>query len=305
MADNPTIQLPAPAVAPPKPKPRRKTERSGAGDLALRVLRRPVDKLAQIGADLRFYIKVLLHIPGTLRSYPKEVLRLLSEVSFGSGALAVIGGTIGVMLGLTLSVGFVVGMQGYAALDQIGASALNGFISAYFNTREVAPMVAALALSATVGSGFTAQLGAMKINEEVDALESMAIRPIPYLVSTRIIASLVVMVPLFLIGLVGTYVATDFMVTTFFGQSAGTYDHYFSTFVAPVDVLYAGIKVIVLTLIITLIHCYYGMTASGGPEGVGRSTGLAIRTSIVALTVFDILLTLALWGPDQQVQISG
>ncbi len=143
------------------------------------MLRRPVDGLSDLGANLRFYLEVLQQIPATLKHYPKEVLRLLSEVSFGSGALAVIGGTIGVMLGMTLSVGFVVGMQGYAALDQIGASALNGFISAYFNTREVAPMVAALALSATVGSGFTAQLGAMRINEEVDALRAMLSHPCP------------------------------------------------------------------------------------------------------------------------------
>src|SRR6478752_5784044 len=152
MADNPTLSFP-PMAPPARPK-----HTSKLSEGAPRLLRRPVDKLAQLGADLRFYLQVLAHIPGTLRHYPKEVLRLLSEVSFGSGALAVIGGTIGVMLGLTLSVGFVVGMQGYAALDQIGASALNGFISAYFNTREVAPMVAALALSATVGAGFSAHL---------------------------------------------------------------------------------------------------------------------------------------------------
>src|SRR3546814_8758510 len=116
----------------------------------------------------------------------------------------------------------------------------------YANTRELAPIVASLGFAARIGCGFTSRIGAMRISEEIDALESMAIRPIPYLISTRVVASLIVMMPLFLIGLVGTYLATDFMVTTFFGQSSGTYDHYFSTFVAPIDVVYAGLKVIVL-----------------------------------------------------------
>ncbi|MFS3130155.1 MlaE family ABC transporter permease [Nocardioides sp. Bht2] len=261
--------------------------------------------IVRLGEMMALGFHALRGIPLAVRRYPGEIGRVLAEVTLGSGIFVVGGGVVGVVLLLSTLTGSEVGLEGYNGLDVIGLAPLTGFISGYANTRELAPIVASLGFAARIGCGFTSRLGAMRINEEVDALESMAIRPIPYLVSTRIIASMVVMVPLFLIGLVGTYVATDFMVTTFFGQSAGTYEHYFSTFVAPIDVVYAGIKVIVLTLLITLIHCYYGMTATGGPEGVGRATGLAIRTSIVALTVFDILLTLALWGPDQQVQISG
>src|SRR3954451_4423067 len=89
---------------------------------------RVLTPIANAGADLRFHGAVMAWIPATLKRYPRDILRLLAEVSFGSGALAVIGGTIGVMLGMTLFVGTVVGMQGYAALDQIGTSTLNGFI---------------------------------------------------------------------------------------------------------------------------------------------------------------------------------
>ena len=131
--------------------------------------------------------------------------RLLAEVAFGSGGLGVIGGTIGVMIAMTLFTGTVVGLQGYAALNQIGTSAFTGFVSAYFNTREIAPLVAGLALSATVGAGFTAQLGAMRINEEVDALEAMGVRSMPYLVTTRIIAGVVAIIPLYAIGLLSSY----------------------------------------------------------------------------------------------------
>ena len=104
-----------------------------------------------LGDQLLFYVSAVAWTPRAVRRYTREVLRLLAEVSFGSGALGLIGGTVGVMIGMTLFTGTVVGLQGYAALNQIGASAFTGFVSAYFNTREIAPLVAGLALSATVG----------------------------------------------------------------------------------------------------------------------------------------------------------
>jgi phospholipid/cholesterol/gamma-HCH transport system permease protein len=166
-------------------------------------------------------------------------------------------------------------------------------------------MVAALGFAARIGCGFTSRLGAMRINEEIDAIESMAIRPIPYLVSSRLVAALVVVVPLYILGLVGTYLATDVLITTFYGQSSGTYDHYFRTFVSTRDVMLSGVKVVVLTTLVTLIHCYHGFVADGGPAGVGRATGRAIRSRIVALVVVDIDLTLLFWGPNDQPTISG
>src|ERR1044072_7210245 len=148
---------------------------STIGNAARKLAGRPGAILDQLGTQMSFYVRALAWMPHTIRRYMRETLRLLAEVSFGSGALAVIGGTIGVMLGLTLFVGTVVGLQGYAALNQIGTAAFAGFVSAYFNTREIAPLVAGLALFSTVGSGFTAQLGAMRISEEIDALEVMGI----------------------------------------------------------------------------------------------------------------------------------
>src|SRR5882757_1890212 len=158
--------------------------------------------LDETGDHFIFHITAVLWIPRTLRRYLKEVQRLLAEVAFGSGGLGVIGGTVGVMIGMTLATGTVVGLQGYAAMNQLGTTAFTGFISAYFNTREIAPLVAGLALSATVGAGFTAQLGSMRINEEVDALEGMGVPSLPYLVTTRIVAGAIAVIPLYAIGLV-------------------------------------------------------------------------------------------------------
>ena len=252
--------------------------------------------LAHLGDQLVFYGRTAAWAPRTLRRYRREIVRLLAEVSFGSGALAVLGGTVGVICFLTFFTGTEVGLQGYQALNQIGSSAFTGFVSAYFNTREIAPLVAAVALSATVGSGFTAQLGAMRIAEEVDALEVMAVPPIPYLVTTRMIAGLVAAVPLYVIGLLSSYLATRTIATVYFGQSTGTYDYYFHLFLPPADVLWSFGKVIVFSLLIVLIHCYYGFTASGGPAGVGVAVGRAVRAAIVAVNIVDFFLSLAIWG---------
>ena len=266
---------------------------------------RALDGLVQTGKDIRFYGKVLVGIPTAIRHYPREILRILSEVSFGTGALAVIGGTIGVMTGMSIFVGTVVGMQGYAALDQIGTSTLNGFISAYFNTREIAPLVAALAMSATVGAGFTAQLGAMRINEEIDAVKVMGLGTIPYLVSTRVVAGFVAIIPLYVVGLLTSYAGSRLVTVYFHGQSAGTYDHYFQLFLPPIDILLSFGKVLIFSILIILIHCRLGFYASGGPSGVGIAVGRSVRRTIVVVALLDLALSMAMWGATTTVRIAG
>jgi phospholipid/cholesterol/gamma-HCH transport system permease protein len=261
--------------------------------------------LDMLGDQLQFYLRALLWVPRALRRYLKESVRLLSEVAFGSGGLAVVGGTIGVMVAMTLFVGTVVGLQGYAALNQIGTSAFTGFVSAYFNTREIAPLVAGLALSATVGAGFTAQLGAMRVNEEVDALETMGVPSIPYLVTTRILAGVVAIVPLYGLGLVSSYLGARWVTVFFHGQSSGTYDHYFSLFLVPGDVLWSFGKVLVFATMVILTHCYYGYRATGGPAGVGVAVGRAVRTAIIMISLVDFLLSLAIWGATTTVKVAG
>jgi phospholipid/cholesterol/gamma-HCH transport system permease protein len=266
---------------------------------------KPVQQLDNLGSQLKFYVTALAWTPRSIRRYKKEILRLLAEVTLGSGALAVIGGTVGVITMMAFFTGTEVGLQGYAALNQIGTSAFSGFVSAYFNTREIAPLVAGIALAATVGCGFTAQLGAMRISEEVDALEVMAIPSLPFLVTTRIIAALIAVIPLYVIGLLSSYFATRLTVTQFFGQSEGTYDHYFELFLPPGDVLWSFGKVLVFSVVVVLIHCYHGYNASGGPAGVGVAVGRAVRTSIVAINVIDLLLSMAIWGTTTTVRLAG
>jgi phospholipid/cholesterol/gamma-HCH transport system permease protein len=261
--------------------------------------------LDQLGGQLAFYIKAISWTPRATTRYRREIVRLLAEVSFGTGALAVIGGTVGVICFLTFFTGTEVGLQGYQALNQLGSSAFTGFISAYFNTREISPLVAALALSATVGCGFTAQLGAMRISEEVDALEVMGVPSLPYLVTTRMIAGFIAVIPLYVIGLLTSYFATRTIATGYFGQSAGTYDYYFDLFLPPGDVLWSFVKALIFSVIVVLVHCYYGYHASGGPAGVGVAVGRAVRLAIVAVNIVDFFLSLAIWGATTTVRIAG
>ena len=269
------------------------------------VYEKPANALDNLGRQMLFYIRVIKSVPRAITSYGKEIIRLLAEVALGSGSLAVIGGTVGVITAMCFFTGTEVGIQGYAALDQLGTSALTGFVSAYFNTREIAPIVAGIALAATVGCGFTAQLGAMRISEEVDALETMAIPSLPFLVTTRVIAGLIAVVPLYIVGLLSSYFATRLTVTRINGQSTGTYDHYFTTFLPPGDVLWSFAKVLIFAIVVILIHCYYGYYASGGPAGVGVAVGLAVRTSIVAINVVDLLASMAIWGTNVTVRLAG
>jgi phospholipid/cholesterol/gamma-HCH transport system permease protein len=266
---------------------------------------KPLRQLDTLGGQLKFYVSAIAWTPRAIRRYKKEIMRLLAEVTLGSGSLAVIGGTVGVITMMAFFTGTEVGLQGYAALNQIGTSAFSGFVSAYFNTREIAPLVSGIALAATVGCGFTAQLGAMRISEEVDALEVMAIPSLPFLVTTRIIAGMIAIVPLYVIGLMSSYFATRLTVTKFFGQSEGTYDHYFELFLPPGDVLWSFGKVLVFAVVVILIHCYHGYTATGGPAGVGVAVGRAVRTSIVAINVIDLLMSMAIWGTTTTVRLAG
>ena len=261
--------------------------------------------LDDLGAQLSFYARSLGWTYRVILRYKREVVRLLAEVSLGSGALALVGGTIGVIAFLTFFTGTEVGLQGYAALNQLGTANFTAFLSAYFNTREIAPLVAALALSATVGCGFTAQLGAMRISEEVDALEVMGVPSLPFLVTTRMIAGFIAVIALYIIGLMSSYFAARTITTGFYGQSTGTYDQYFHQYLPPIDVIYSFLKVLIFAVIIILIHCYYGYYASGGPAGVGVAVGRAVRTAIVAVNLVDFFLSLAIWGATTTVKIAG
>ncbi len=285
--------------------------KSGAGGSrfargVLRTTRKPQDALVGLGQQVHFHLRSFLWIRRTIVHYRKEVVRLIAEVSLGTGALAVIGGSVVVIGFLTAAAGYEVGQQGTKTLGNVGIAALAGFVSAFINTREAIPVVTGVALTATVGAGFTAQLGAMRVSEEIDALESMSVPSMPYLVTTRIIAGFVAVIPLYAIALIMGYLATQLVTVVLAGESSGTYAHYFNVFLVPSDVLWSLLKVLAMALIVMSVHCYHGYNASGGPAGVGVAVGRAVRTSLIAIMLVDLLIGIAVFGgPASNVRISG
>lgn len=263
------------------------------------------DFLARAGHQAFFLVRSITSMPLAFKHYPKEVWRLLSDVTWGNGSIVVGGGTIGVIVILSAFGGITVGLEAFTALDLLGMGPLTGGVSAFATTRELGPLLAATAFAAQAGCRFTAQLGSMRIAEEIDALEAVAIRPLPYLVSTRMIAAMLVIVPLYCIGLAVAYLSCRVTVELIGGTAGGTYMHYFHTFLISTDLLYSVGKAIIFAGLATFIQCYYGFFASGGPEGVGVAAGRAIKMVFIMVVFANMFLTLAIWGIDPGIRISG
>lgn len=251
-----------------------------------------------------FSSRIVRRMPQGLR-YRKEILSLISDITIGAGALIVGGGMFFVIFAMSFFTGTQVGLEGFKGLQQIGAEAFTGIVSSVGNTREITPLIAGVALAAQVGAGFTAQLGAMRISDEIDALEVMSVDSFVYLVTTRVWAAVITMVPLYLAALFGSYLATELIVTRFFTLSPGVYEHYFRLFLPPIDIVYSFVKAMLFALVVTLIHCWYGFYATGGPAGVGIASGRAIRMSIIAVVLLNLLLSLLFWGGSDTARIVG
>lgn len=267
---------------------------------------RPASRLLdEAGSQTSFYFKAYRLIPFTVRRYPREVFRVLADLSFGTGALAVVGGTVVITAFMTAFAGIELGVQGFDQLSNIGVETLTGFVSAYLNTRLGVPLIAGVTLVATIGAGFTAELGAMRVSEEIDALEVMAVHSLPFLVTTRIVAGFIAIIPIYSLALLSSYFATETIVVVFYGQSPGAYAHYFFTFLIPMDIAMSLLMAVIMAVVIMSIHCYYGYYASGGPAGVGLAVGRAVRLSLIAVLFTQLLMSMVLYGNADTLHISG
>ncbi|GAB4896296.1 ABC transporter permease [Mycobacterium kiyosense] len=259
----------------------------------------------RVGTQTRFYVTTLAAIPDAVINYRTELLRLIAQMGLGAAALAMIGGTVVIVGFLTMTTGALVAVQGYNQLASVGIEALTGFASAYFNVRLIVPGTASVALSATIGAGATAQMGAMRINEEIDALEVIGIRSVSYLASTRVVAGVVVVIPLYCVAIMMAFLASRAGTTAIYGQGTGVYDHYFNTFLSPRDIIWSFFQVVAITIVVMLVHTFYGYTASGGPAGVGEAVGRAVRTSMVVAAVEIVMITLAVYGQSGNFHLAG
>jgi phospholipid/cholesterol/gamma-HCH transport system permease protein len=258
------------------------------------------EPLVAFGQWTLFVGQVFWYLPLTVRRYSRQTLAATINMAWGRGSLIVDGGTISVLLLLGIATGASLGMEALAVLNILGFGSLAGIIGGIGAVRILGPIVAGIAFMSQAGTRMTAEIGAMRISDEIDAVEAIGLRPIPFVVGTRLIGALTCVIPGYLLTLMGVFYTLELVAVVFNGQAGGTYTHYFVQFLNPIDLLYSTIKLSIYCVAVTLIHCYYGYFASGGPVGVGQASGRAVRASLVTIVVLDFTTTVLLWGlrPD-------
>ncbi|MEZ0365015.1 ABC transporter permease [Mycobacterium sp. pUA109] len=256
----------------------------------VQVLFRPV------GQFVVFVAQVIWLLPVTVRRYQRQTLQAMNNLAWGRGSIIVDGGVVSVLVILGMAVGASVAVEAFATLNLIGFGALSGIIGGLVNVREMAPLVAGIAFASQAGCRMTAEIGSMRIAEEIDATEAIGLRPIPFVVGTRLVGAMICVVPGFLLTLVTSFFVSSAVIRAFHHQPGGTYQHYFVQFLPATDIVYSLIKATVFCAMVTLIHCYYGYFTTGGPVGVGLASGRAVRASLVAIMVLDFVTTVTLWG---------
>ena len=264
----------------------------GYGWLAL-----PREWVESFGEIARFGARVLRDVWGG------RVVRFFGEALRQAGIL-ILSSTL-VITGLVFIIGLQCGIEGAYLLRAQGTPAYAGLFSAWCDLRELVPYAFGYMMAAKVGTGIVAELGSMRISDEIDALEVMSVPSFVYLVCTRVIAAVLSIIPLYLFSLYASFFATELVTTRFFGLSPGVYQHYFRLYLPSIDIVYSLIKAMVFAVAVSLIHCYYGYYAKGGPAGVGVAVGRAIRLSIVTVVILNLLLSLLFWGGGNTVRVAG
>jgi phospholipid/cholesterol/gamma-HCH transport system permease protein len=280
------VTRPAPA-APLRPPPK--------APRAPGALRSRVETLGNI---VNFSAGAIVRIPQSTR-YMREIWWYAAFLAVGSTPVALI---------LTYFTGSECSVEAYYSLSQIGAQALAGVFNAICDTREITPLFFGFAIGAKVGCGLVAELGTMRVNEEIDALEVMGIPSKIYLVSTRMLACFLVLPFMYLLSLgisyLGSYVVQ--MVQVPAGTiSSGIYADYFYRFINVQDLIFSMIKAVVFAFLIVCVAVYYGYTVTGGAVGIGRAVAKTMAVALVVTVVVNALLTQVFWGtnPNLPIQI--
>jgi phospholipid/cholesterol/gamma-HCH transport system permease protein len=249
-----------------------------------------------VGAIIAFAGRAFAGIPRSFR-YVGEIWWYAAFLAIGSTPVALV---------ITYISGSECSVEGYYSLSQTGgAQSLVGIFNALCDTREITPLFFGFALGAKVGCGIVAELGTMRINQEIDALDIMGIPSVVYLVSTRIVASMMVLPLMYVFSLACSYAASWIVQAFQFGGqvSNGAYFDYFWRFSNLEDLGFSILKAAVFALIIVLVAVYYGYHASGGAVGIGRAVAKTMALSLVMVVVFNAVMTEVFWGQNPNFPI--
>jgi phospholipid/cholesterol/gamma-HCH transport system permease protein len=263
------------------------------------LLAMPRQWLAATGELSRFTGNIVREV-WTLR-----VLRFFGESLRQAGILIL--GSTGVILALVFITGLgTCGIEGAYFTESQGAPSYAGVFTAWCNLREAVPYAFGYMMSAKVGTGIVAELGAMRISEEIDALEVMGVNSITFLCATRLLAAWMVLPFMYLTGVGVAFVASYIAVVQQIGfTSPGGYLLAFWQFQNAPDLAFSVIKGMTMATAIVLVACYYGYTASGGPVGVGKATAKSMVLNLVLVTLIGMLGTQIFWGANPRAPIGG
>src|SRR5688572_1873631 len=236
--------------------------------------------------------------------YSGRVLRFFGETLRQAGVL-ILGSTM-VIWGLVFILGLQCGIEGAYLLRAQGAPAYAGVFAAWCDLREVIPYSFGYMMAAKVGTGIVAELGAMRISDEIDALEVMGVPPVTFLCATRLLAAWLTLPFMYLVAIGVGYFASYLAVVKQIGDtSSGGYFLIFWMFQNPPDLVFSLIKGMVMATVIVLVGCYYGYTVTGGPVGVGAATAKSMALNIVLVHVIGMIGTLVFWGANPRAPIGG
>ena len=233
-----------------------------------------------------------------------RVFKFFGEALRQAGIL-IVGSTL-VVWGLVFLIGLQCGIEGAYFTRAQGAPAFAGLFTAWCDLREVVPYAFGYMMSAKVGTGIVAEIGSMRISDEIDALEVMGIDSMLYLCATRLLAGWIVLPFMYMAAVGAGFFASYLAVVEQIGEvSSGGYFLLFWMFQNPPDFLYSIIKGMTMATAIVLVGCYYGYTASGGPVGVGTATAKSMVTNIVLVHLIGMLGTQLFWGANPRAPIGG
>ncbi len=254
--------------------------------------------LDSFGAIIRFSARILSDI-ATLK-----VFRYFGEALRQAGIL-IVSSTL-VIWGLVFIIGLQCGIEGAYFDRSVGTPEYAGVFAAWCDLRELVPLCFGYMMAAKVGTGIVAEIGSMRISEEIDALEVMGISGVTFLCATRLVGMMLVLPFVYLCSIAAGYFASYLAVVQQIGDvSSGGYFLIFWQFQNPTDVLFSVIKAMAMAVLIVLVGCYYGYNARGGPVGVGTATAKSMVFNLVGVHLISMLGTQLFWGANPRAPIGG
>lgn len=254
-------------------------------------------------------IRGVLPLLGELTSFAGELVRELPRVRRLGGetlrqAALIASGSVLVIMAAAFFAGGSCGLESTALARAFGFDPIAGGFSAWCSLREVVPFVFGYILAAKVGCGIVAELGAMRVSEEVDALEAMGTRSLAYLAVTRLVACAIVLPIAYGLALASSFVAAYLMSVVRFGDvSPGTWKLFFLSFQDEWDVLFSVVKGMVIAAWVVLVAPFFGARVQGGPVEVGIATARSMAVSVIGVTTISMLGTLVFWGANSRIPI--